>query len=135
MLVSELAKRSGISIETVRYYTRIGLLTPRRTQENGYRRYAVQDVQRLNFIQRAKLLGFSLKDIRQIFERANAGKSPCPQVRDVIKARLAETRKRLEELKHLQARMEEALSMWEAMPDKSPDGNSICHLIESVDIQ
>ena len=134
MLVSELAKRSGTSTETVRYYTRIGLLKPRQTQGNGYRRYTVQDVQLLDFIRRAKLLGFSLKDIRQILTRAQAGKSPCSHVRDVIKARIAETQVRLEELKKLQSRMEAALLQWDSMPDRSPDGNSICHLIESVDL-
>lgn len=134
MLVSQLAKRSGTSTETVRYYTRIGLLKPRQTQGNGYRRYAEQDINLLNFIQRAKLLGFSLKDIRQILEKAKAGNSPCPRVRDMIKARIAETRARLEQLKQLQSRMEEALLQWESMPDRSPDGNSICHLIESIEL-
>ena len=135
MLVSELAKRSGTTTETIRYYTRIGLLKPRQIEGNGYRRFAVQDIHLLHFIQRAKLLGFSLKDVRQILAKSEAGKSPCPQVRDLIKARIAETRARLEELTQLQSRMEEALLLWDSMPDRMPDGNSICHLIESVDFQ
>ncbi len=82
MKVSELARRAGVTAETVRHYTREGLLAPERDPDNGYQRYDGTDLERLRFIQRARTLGFSVAEIRQILEHADHGDSPCPLVRD-----------------------------------------------------
>lgn len=130
--VNELAKRSGVSVHTVRYYIRTGLLTPVKTQENKYRLFAAEDVSRLKFICTAKLLGFTLHDIQQVLGHAQAGESPCSEVRVLIQQRMQEVEKKIHDMQQLQQRMTSALERWQDMPDKSPDGNSICHLIESM---
>lgn len=64
--IGTLAKRAGVSIDTVRYYEKSGLLSPESRLASGYRRYGDEQVSRLRFIRRAQELGFTLKDIRDL---------------------------------------------------------------------
>ncbi|ALP54722.1 MerR family transcriptional regulator [Candidatus Tenderia electrophaga] len=132
MKVGELARRSGVTAETVRHYTDKGLLRPERDSANGYQLYPEQDIGRVRFIRRAKQLGFTLSEIGRLLGYAERGTSPCPEVRDLVQARIVENRRRLQALTALQLRLEQALNVWRALPDKVPDGDSICHLIETV---
>ncbi len=66
MGIGKVAKRAGVSIDTVRYYEKAGLLAPAARLQSGYRRYGDLQLQRLRFIRRAQELGFSLKDIRDL---------------------------------------------------------------------
>lgn len=131
MKVSELAHEAGVTAETVRHYTREALLKPTRNPANGYQIYTRRDLERLRFIQRARTLGFSVVEIREILEQADHGDSPCPLVRDLLASRLPEIRQRITELQALAARMEQALDAWAEMPDGMPDGHSLCRLIEN----
>lgn len=133
MTVTQLAKRANLSPEIVRYYTRIGLLKPGGRKENGYRLFRNEDVKRLRFILRAKGLGFTLSEIAQILDHSENHNSPCPLVRDLIEKHIEENRARLDQMAHLQMRMEKALSQWKEMPDGIPDGRSICYLIETME--
>lgn len=132
MNVNELARTVKISADAVRYYARIGLLRPAR-RENGYRSFSHKDRKRLQFILRAKALGYTLSEIADILRQSEKGKSACPLVRDLICRRIEDNRQRLDALNMLQAKMEKALAQWEKMPDGVPDGDSVCHLIESMD--
>lgn len=131
MKVSELAKRGGVTAETVRHYTREQLLAPKRHPDNGYQLYSATDLERLHFIQRARKLGFSVAEIRDILAHADHGDSPCPLVRDLLANRLPQIRAQIRELEALAQRMEQALESWQDMPDGTPDGHSLCRLIES----
>lgn len=132
MKVSELARAAEVTAETVRHYTREGLLAPERDPDNGYHIYSARDLERLDFIQRARHLGFSLGEIGEILDHADHGDSPCPMVRDLLAARLPQIRQRIRELEELASRMEQAMESWQEMPDGVPDGHSLCRLIESV---
>lgn len=132
MTVNELAKQAGVRPHVVRYYTSVGLLEADREPRNRYRKYRHRDVARLRFIRHAKLLGFTLGDIKEILRDADNHRSPCPRARELIVKRLAENQARLDELVTLQARMSSAVKTWRSLPDGMPDGDRICHLIESV---
>lgn len=131
LTVTELARCSDTTQHAVRYYTRMGLLRPVRDPNNDYRLYYESEVNWLKFVQKAKHLGYTLSEIKEIMEHADNKQSPCPRVREILQCRIHQNREKLEELMALQNRMEKALSEWENMPDGTPDGNSICHLIES----
>jgi len=133
LTVSELAKQSGSPSHVVRYYLRIGLIQPAGKQDNGYRLFKSMDVTRLRFVRLAKHLGFTLNEIKQILRHSDEGESPCEDVREIIRHRIQEHRDRIEEMMTLQVRMEDALEQWKRMPNGVPDGNSICHLIESIE--
>jgi len=132
MTVAKLAQQTQVSSDTIRYYVRVGLLTPGRKKENNFHIFSAGDAKLLKFIHQAKQLGYTLKEIRQIIDQSESGNSPCPIVREIIQSRIADTRRKLEELRALQQRMEAALEQWNKMPDGVPDGRCICHLIESA---
>jgi len=110
----------------------MGLLRPQRNPDNGYRLYDSSEVPWLIFVQKAKRLGYTLKEIKEIKHDADEAVSPCPRVREILQKHIIENRQRLDELMALQTRMEQALETWNSMPDGVPDGASVCHLIESV---
>lgn len=87
---------------------------------------------RIRFIRRAKNLGYTLNEIGKIFEQSNRGDSPCPLAREIIERRVADNRKKLDEMLQLQTRLEAASAQWATLPDKVPDGHTICYLIEST---
>lgn len=130
--VTQLANRAEVTADTVRHYAHIALLSPRRNPQNGYKLFKEDDIRRLHFIRQAQNLGFTLGEIRKILDHSSNGDSPCPQVREIIQRRIAENRAKLDAMLVLQKRMESALSLWDTMPDGSPDGASVCHLIESI---
>ena len=132
MTVSELARRAGVTADTVRHYTRSGLLVPIRDESNGYNCYSSGDLARLLFIRKARLLGFSVGNVRDILKESSHGHSPCPQVRKLMEQHLQENRRRLQDLEKLQARMEHAAALWANMPDGMPDGEAVCQLIEAI---
>jgi MerR family transcriptional regulator, Zn(II)-responsive regulator of zntA len=103
--VSELALKCYVSKDTIRYYAKIGLLQPQRNQKNGYQYFNEQDMKRLDFIRRAKYLGYTLKEIKHIFKESQKGSSPCPLVRDLIQQRLKSNKERLAQLIELQHHM------------------------------
>jgi MerR family transcriptional regulator, Zn(II)-responsive regulator of zntA len=132
MTVIEIARTANVTSHVVRHYTRIGLLNPHRDEFNGYKQFSSSDLKRLLFIRRAKLLGYTLSDIRSILEDAQQGQSPCPRVRNIIRRRIDKNRQLITELSELQSRTEKALWMWESLPDGVPEGDNVCHLIDSM---
>jgi DNA-binding transcriptional MerR regulator len=132
MTAAILAKQTDVPLYTVRHYTRIGLLKPRRDPRNGYKVYEPSDTAKLRFIKSAKTLGFTLTEIAQFLDEAKQGKSPCPMVREIIVRHIEENRRKIKEFQMLQRKMEQSLKDWENLEDSMPNGESVCHLIESV---
>jgi MerR family transcriptional regulator, Zn(II)-responsive regulator of zntA len=126
------ARAGGVAPHVVRYYARVGLLKPRRDPHNGYQLFDGDDVKRLRFVRQAQSLGFTLAEIRKILRDADRGETPCPRVRDIVRRRIEENRREIRARERLQRRLEGALEAWSRMPDGFPDGDSVCHLIESV---
>ncbi len=130
MKTSELAKRAGVTAETVRFYTRKGLLTAARNPENDYKLYDQSALERLRFISQARAIGFSLKEIEEIIQYSQQGNSPCPKVRQMLGRKIQETEKKITDLTVNLSMMRETFSVWADQPDMVPDGKAICCLIE-----
>ena len=130
MYVKQLAKLMGVTADTVRHYTRIGLLHPIRSEGNGYQEYTKQDQQRLKFIISSRQLGFSLKDIQHIIGESEQGNCPCPLTRKLITKRLEETEALFQETLKLRNRMHAALAQWDTSADGA-NASDVCSLIES----
>lgn len=130
--IGDVAKLSGIGIEALRFYERSGLLgQPRRTQ-SGYRVYDEAMLQRLDFIKRAQVLGFSLDEIKRIIADKQAGRSPCMEVREIVRHRLEELDERMKEMRRYRKELGTALTQWEETGEL--DGH-VCGLIEGTDIE
>ena len=99
MTIGELAQRAGVGIETIRFYEREGLIeTPRRTA-SGYRQYSEEVVRRLQFIRRAKELGFTLNEIKELLSlRVHAGVS-CAMVKRKAEKKIADIDAKLRSLR------------------------------------
>jgi DNA-binding transcriptional MerR regulator len=127
--IGEVAKHSGIGIEALRFYERSGLLeSPSRT-ESGYRVYDATVLERLAFIKQAQTLGFSLHEIKRIIDDARVGKSPCDEVRDLVRQRLAELDARLREMRRYRMALADTLAEWDRL-GQAP--GHICGLIEGT---
>ena len=100
--IGELAKRSGVNIETIRYYERAKLLAPPRRTPSGRRVYDVTDVRILTFIRRARELGFRLDDIRALLALGAPGKASCADVRKIAAHHLDDIRARIGDLRKLE---------------------------------
>ena len=94
--IGQLAKRSGVPIDTVRHYERVGLLKPAVRLASGYRRYGEAEQKRLRFIRRGKALGFTLEEIQELLS-LSAGRNVA-RVRQAANARLADVERRIAEL-------------------------------------
>jgi MerR family mercuric resistance operon transcriptional regulator len=97
--IGEASARSGVKVETIRYYERIGIVPRPRRGANGRRDYDEKALSRLAFIRRARDLGFSLDDIRALLTLADA-KAPCREAhalttrhRDAVRAKIAALRR------------------------------------------
>jgi len=100
MNVQQAAAISGLPPKTVRYYDDIGLVSPARG-ENSYRRYSDSDVHKLRFLQRARGLGFSLEDCRQLLSLYEDQGRASADVKALALKHIAEIDGKLEELKSL----------------------------------
>lgn len=130
MKVTELAKQLHTTSDTVRYYTKIKLITATKNQENGYKSYDIKAKQRLKFILSARQLGFSVKEITDILIESDKGHTACPLVREIVERRLAESEKQFQAALALRTKLRNAIKEWHCKPDKMPTGDMICHLVE-----
>ena len=130
MRVTELAKAMNTTPDTVRYYTRIGLIVPIKSPDNGYKTYSEKVQQRLKFILSARHLDFSVEEIKDILAESDKGHTACPLVREIVEHRLAETEKQFQATLLLREKLRNAINDWQSKPNKAPTGHMICHLIE-----
>jgi len=96
MGIGTLAEKAGVKIDTVRYYERAGLLAPRARLASGYRRYSELELARLRFIRRAQMLGFQLKEVRELL--ALSAQRDVGRVRRSAQAKLADVEARINAL-------------------------------------
>lgn len=101
MKIGEFAHRAGVGIDTVRYYERQGLLPAPVRQPSGYRTYSPADLARLEFVRRARGLGFSLEDIRELLTLSDQDEEGSEGLKAAASGKLAEIESKLAELKRI----------------------------------
>ncbi|GAC1432901.1 MAG: hypothetical protein NVS1B11_00010 [Terriglobales bacterium] len=103
--IGELAKRSQLTVDAIRFYERRRLLpTPIRT-EGRFRLYTENDVERLRFVRQMQTLGFSLAEIIRLAQLRTDKDHACESVREFLKGKLAEVAAKIEELQQIQAEL------------------------------
>jgi len=104
--IGELSRRSGVNIETIRYYERIGLVPPPPRTAGGHRLYAGGHLERLSFIRRSRELGFTLDEIRDLLGLVQGGCS-CGEVQDAARAHLQTIRRKIADLRRMERSLAE----------------------------
>jgi DNA-binding transcriptional MerR regulator len=104
--IGELARRSGCSVPTVRYYEEIGLLPPGPRTQAGRRIYAEAAVRRLVLLRRCRDFGFTIAEVRDLVQVVDDPGRPCLELRDIAAARLLQLRAKLAELRALEASLD-----------------------------
>ncbi len=103
MFIGELADASGVGVETVRFYEREGLLPEPPRTGGGYRVYDADAVRRVRFILRAKELGFTLAETKELLELRVADPDACGEVEATARAKIADVEGRIRELERIRA--------------------------------
>lgn len=106
MKIGELAKRTGVGIDTVRYYEREGLLPKAQRLGSGYRIYEATDVKRLQFVRRAKALGFTLPEIRELLALSDHRDDDMSTLKSAAMEKLADVQAKIAELDRIRAGLE-----------------------------
>ncbi|GAB3378876.1 Cd(II)/Pb(II)-responsive transcriptional regulator [Azotobacter armeniacus] len=105
MRIGELAKATGIDVETIRYYEKAGLLPAPARAGNGYRIYGAEHLERLAFIRHCRALDIPLAEVRRLLEFLLHPKTDCADVDRLIETQLARVRARLESLQTLERQL------------------------------
>ena len=100
--IGELARRTGVHIETVRYFEKVGLLEAPDRTEGGHGVYAEQHVRALRFIKRARELGITPKEVRAILGLGGHGKACCDEVQEIAVHHLEQVRSKITDLARLE---------------------------------
>jgi len=100
--IGELSRRTGVNIETIRYYERIGVMPRPMRTEGGHRIYDADQVKRLAFIRRGRELGFRLAEVRALLDLVDAGSYTCAEVHQVTTLHLANVRRKLADLRRME---------------------------------
>ena len=129
LTIGELARQAHISVETIRYYERRGLIPPPPRRPSGYRQYPHDTVTRIRFIKQAQQLGFSLREIRELLALRLDPNTTCENLRVRAEAKLVDIEDRLESLQ----RMREALMRLIEQCRRGQVPRSICPIVDALE--
>ena len=117
MTIGQLAKAVHVNTQTIRYYERIGLIDKPDTNEAGYRIYPEKAADVLRFIKHAKVIGFSLKQISEIFSLDNNKYNTCSNVKKLAEEKVYEIDKKLSSLNLMRKELLNLISLCEEKTD------------------
>ncbi len=130
MQIQELARHTGVSAKTIRYYESVHLLPRPKRKPNGYRDYSPADMDRVKLVAGARNLDFSLDDIKEILALRDRREAPCRVVLDMVEHKAGEIRQRIVQLQHLEKELRQLHALGLTFPTDDVDGkNCVCHLV------
>jgi len=124
---SQLAKKANIGLEAIRFYERKGLLLPAFRDGSNYRRYRAEAIDQLRFISKAKGLGFSLSEIKELQEIRDLANKPCQSMREKARSKIAQIDAKMEELRRIRGTLD---SLVDECERNEPSGN--CAILDNI---
>ncbi len=106
----ELAKIAGVNVETLRFYERKGLLPKPPRRVSGYREYPPESVARIRFIKRAKELGFTLREIKELLALRVTRGTTCADVRERAQDKVLDTQQKIADLQAIEKALKKLVS-------------------------
>ena len=128
--IGQVAKQSGISVETIRYYEKKGLLKEPKRKESGYRQYKQEAIARLSFIQQAKELGFSLKEIGELLSIRSDENNLCNEVKQLAQEKLGNIESKLKMLQRMRKSLKKLVDV---CPGQAPLNE--CPILDALEKQ
>jgi MerR family mercuric resistance operon transcriptional regulator len=127
--IGELSRRTGVNIETIRYYERVGVLQAPPRTAGGRRTYGSKETRTLAFIRRARELGFSLEEIRALLNLGAPASASCAEVREIAARHLRDIREKIADLNKLDALLSKTIRRCsgKAVPE--------CPIIDVLDVR
>lgn len=122
MQSSELARLGGISVDTLRYYERNRLLPPAQRSSSGYRLFPPEAFMRVQMIRGALSVGFSVRELEQIFTVRDHGGTPCHQVRKLGTEKLGLVEAQIKDLQSKRRELKKTLARWDRLLKQTPHG-------------
>lgn len=110
MLIGDIAERSGISRETIRYYEKRGLVEARARRDNNYREYSEEDLRRLRFIGTMKECGFTLREVGEFLDAIDDTGPKCGVTGPKLRAKHKELERKIAELERIRLRLKDWVS-------------------------
>jgi MerR family mercuric resistance operon transcriptional regulator len=101
LTIGALSKHTGVNIETIRFYERIGILPKPPRSAGGHRIYSQDQLMRLGFVRRSRELGFSLGEVRGLLQLVDGGRYTCAEVKAITLDHLADVRRKIADLRRL----------------------------------
>lgn len=130
MKIGAIAKACGVGIDTLRYYEKEGLIRPVSRTDAGYREYDDRTIREMEFILKAKSLGFSLQEIRELLSvRIDREHHPCSDVKNMAEAKLARIEEKIGELQ----RMHSTLKRISDMCCGGPEPATHCSILDALE--
>jgi MerR family transcriptional regulator, copper efflux regulator len=126
--IGQVAKQSGVSVETIRYYEKEGLIEEPERKESGYRQYKREAIARLSFIQQAKELGFSLKEIGELLSIKSDAK--CSAVKQLAQEKLDDIESKIKMLQRMRKSLKKLINV---CPGQAPISD--CPILEAISVQ
>lgn len=133
--IGDIAKYTGVSVGTLRYYENLKLLYPLERGENGYRYYGSETIQQVQFIKKAQSLGFSLEEIRQVLDVRDRGEIPCQLVQNLLNHKIEHLESKLQQIAIFKSELEEYRDLWSEIPNSKQENPEICPLIATVSLK
>jgi DNA-binding transcriptional MerR regulator len=133
--IGKLAADVGLNPKTIRYYEALGLLPPSPRTASGYRLYTPKIVELLRFIKKAKTLGFTLREIREIIALRQRGDLPCPHVHTLLTERIETLSRQIQDLSLLRDELKRLAKKSASAPRTLTSPATVCPHIERVQIE
>lgn len=131
MKIQELAKITGVSAKTIRYYEEIGLLPAPARGENNYRQYDERDVERLRLVAGARRLDLSLDEIREILALRERREAPCRVLLERLEHKADEIAERIRDLQQMERALRDLHALGLTFPTDDVEGkHCVCHLVK-----
>lgn len=99
--IGQLAKQTGLSAETIRFYERHGLITPPPRTDSNYRVYPEEEIPRLRFIKRAKALGFTLNEIKELIDIRHDPKATKADIKKRTEEKIAGIKEKVRDIENI----------------------------------
>lgn len=129
--IGTVAHRSGFSIDTIRYYEKLGLIENPPRSEGGFRKYSPATVDRLQFVKKAQQLGFTLSEIKNVMRSSEEGLKPCCDlVRNLLEKKLSEFETKIRELQKMRKNLKRLLSDWVPFKEAKRRSYTVCPQID-----